>query len=214
MTTKFLSEIDKISRYSFSSSTLTAYSRTWQNFGKFLASYKLALEWPIPAQTIASYIVRLCLSNLKLSTIRSQLSALSYQHKICSLNDNTNSYIVKRLVSIKKGYNSEQYKLHPIGKVLLQKMLKILEQTLGNSYKGSFYKALFLFAYYACLRAGEIVVSNSKVHTLHFENLSFMDKGSLALRMQIFKHCSEPVTLMIFKLPTEPYCPVIAIANY
>ena len=93
-------------------------------------------------------------------------------------------------------------------------MLRILEQTLGNSYKGSLYKALLLLAYYACLRAGEIVVSNSKVHTLNFENLSFMDKGSLAIQMQTFKHCSEPVTLMLSKLPTEPYCPVIANENY
>lgn len=199
-----------------SPSTRLSYANTWQNFENFLSSFNYSSNLPIDEHMIGIYITHLWRSNLKPSTIRTYMSAISYFHKINGKNDPTNSYFVKQIL---KGANrcniNSSKRLKPFSKTIMEQVLPVIDTLYESRYEQCLYKSLISLSYYACLRAGEAVISNSQTHTLHIDNVTIDSKNSINLKFRSYKHCISPTTkFIIHSLPDNITCPVKNLSNY
>ena len=65
------------------------------------------------------------------------------------------------------------------------------QEIAGNNYTHSLYRCIFLLlSFYACLRAGETVVSASNKHTLKLANVNCCGDSYL-ITLESFKHCKK-----------------------
>lgn len=172
----------------------------------------MRLILPLDVSTINLYIAHLARSNYSYSTIKSHISALSFQHKARNLADNTNSYIVKRTVLGTKGKLQSQ-RIKPISRDLLHKCVKTIDKILYDPHYIAMYKSLFTLAYYACLRAGEAVDSNGTRHTITYSNTIIADT-KVTLKLDTYKHSKDQATCVLTALPSLEYCPVKLLRNY
>ena len=86
-----------------------------------------------------------------------------------------------------------------------------------GQFSSTLYKALFLTAYYACLRAGEAVAVPNSNHTLQINQISFPQTASgqiLRIKFLTFKHSTSSVTLDFASMPDSFICPVQSLKNY
>ena len=197
-------------------STRLSYVNTWQNFEKFSMAFNYCTRLPINAHIIALYITHLWRSNLKPSTIRTYLSAISYFHKINEQEDPTNSYFVKQVLKGATRSNKLVSKqLKPFSKTLLLRVFNNIEKLYAFRYEQYLYKALLSLSYYACLRAGEAVISNSDNHTLHLDNIDIVSNNSITLKFKSYKHCNSPTTKFIINPASNTIiCPVKNLSNF
>ena len=101
----------------------------------------------------------------------------------------------------------------PITSDILRKILLANKEIAGNTYTHALYQCVFLLAFHACLRAGEIVVSASNKHTLKLANINNRGDSHL-LTMDSFKHSKKPVTLALRPQLNSRFCPVSAMNHY
>ena len=122
---------------------------------------------------------------LKLSTIRTYLSAITFKNKLHGFQEPCSQFFVQKcLQGIKKlqDTNTKSYPINirlPITKLVLHDIIRAIPITTKNRSERILYKALFLFTYYACLRVGEAVISNNDKNTLRNNQLSMIrNQGS------------------------------------
>lgn len=170
---------------------------------------------PMQTHSVALYIAHLWRSKSKLSTIRSKLSAISYFHNIKDMKDPCKSYMIKQIL---KGTGrclpTSKPKLLPITKPLLHNMIQCMQTEIASAYDRHLYKALFIFAYYCCLRAGEAVASNTKEHTIKVEQIEFVGE-QLHLTFLSYKHSIDITPIFsISKLSSPQFCPIELLKQY
>ena len=122
---------------------------------------------PVPQHIVAMFIVNLHQRGLKASTIRTYVTAISFVHKIKQLTDTTAGFLINKtmqeITNINKQSSAPSRK--PITNDLLHQINDTIPYTQPNHYFISLVKALFLLSYYACMRAGEAVMSSHDQHT-------------------------------------------------
>lgn len=196
-------------------STRLSYVKTWHNFLDFLTNLNYPTKLPIDNHAVGLYITHIWRSNLKPSTIRTYLSAISYFHKIHGQDDPTNSYFVKQVIKGATRQQSPSYKkLKPLSKLILQKVLTVINTIYVTKYQQCLYKALISLSYCACLRAGEAVISTSGAHTLHIDNVKLDSHNSIIFQLKSYKHCISSNTKFIIHSDNTDICPVKHLSNY
>ena len=204
---------------SFRPATLQNYLRCLEKFLVFSLSQHHQSKFPFSPTLIAAFVTHLLKSGLKCSTIRSYLSAISAFHKLLGHSDPTNSYLISRLLktdltSIQKSSTS----LLPLNLNVLKKVIKILPSTVICSYDVILFKSLFLFSYYCCTRACEVVYDPKSLpsHTLKLSDVVICsgNSPSLIVTFRTFKHSTEPVSITLNSCLDSIYCPVRAFFKY
>ena len=87
----------------------------------------------------------------------------------------------------------------------------------SNSYDEAAARAMFLLAYHAALRAGELVHSNTSKHSLKIENVKLLHYSSgvkIVMVLESFKHCQKPARFMLEKNKNANLCPVTALLRF
>ena len=127
--------------------TRLSYMKSWQNFTEFLTSFNCSITLPIDERTVALYITHLWRSDLKPSSIRTYICAISYFHKINRQNDPTASYFVKQVLKgASRNKNWVTRTLKPFTKLILQEVISIVNKLYETKYEQClFKKQLFLF---------------------------------------------------------------------
>lgn len=195
--------------------TRTSYIKTWHNFIDFLAIFNYSNTLPIDEYKIALYITHLYRLKLKPGTIKTYISAIAYFHKINRHEDPTKSYFVKQVIKgTSRRSKGNSYKLKPFTMAMLRQIQSIIGILYNTRHDQCLFKALLSLAYFACLRAGEAVISNSRSHTLHVNNVT-LDNNKITLQFRSYKHCSFSNTKYILNpTPRDDICPVKHLANY
>ena len=149
------------------------------------------------------------------SHARTTLAAIAWFHKIENLRDTTKSFIVTRLLyAIRKGKVLARGK-QPITRDLLYKILDLPAST-QDKYQRIMLRAVFLLAYHACLRIGELCHSGSLTHTIMAEEIYLETQAPqrFIVRMKTFKLSKGPKTIAVPMGRDPLYCPVRALQMY
>ena len=105
----------------------------------------------------------------------------------------------------------------PIKSCLLKALLAGLDFYKTDNFLKCLLKSIFLIMYYACMRVGEISLSNNPKHVLKISNV-FVQKDShfpkIMLKLESFKHSVKPVKLCLPFGLDDNLCPTKALLKY
>ena len=112
--------------------------------------------------------------NLAASTVESYLSVIGYHHKLSNCNDMTQHFIIRKTLNgyqkMRKVNDSRLY----ITPAILQSLIHSLIHTCNSIFLRHMLKAMYLLAFHAFLRIGEITGSTSpQGNCLCVNNITF-----------------------------------------
>lgn len=174
--------------------------------------------FPISVTCLGKFIAYLSQQGFKPASIQTRVAGLSYIHSVLDLPNPAKSNFIKKLLQGSKNLCKTPDNRRPITLVILHKLVDSLAR-LHTKYYAALFKAMFLLAFHALLRAGEITTrGDSWGHTTLRENVQFTIKEkvikSLSVTLPHFKHSKHPTTLYLKLSKLKKYCPVRALWFY
>lgn len=174
----------------------------------------------ITLEHIIMFVSHLYAEKLSPNTITSYLASLSYILKLNGLPDFPSHFLVSKMLSGAQRLSAKPDTRYPITVTVLKQIVDALKHVAYSFQQHILFRAMFLLAFHAFLRVGEITSRNDKnAHLLQFSDIKFSrvrGKDSLVLTMSSYKHnvSKQPVSLEIFPILNSLYCPVMAIKKY
>ena len=207
---------------SLAGSSCSTYARARTFLGKFYNdTFHQTLQFPVSIQHMLLFIAYCFSHGLASGTVTTYLSAISYEHKIRQFQDPTESFIVKKCL---KGYqklkSSNDVRL-PITPEILYKLVQSLQHVSNSYFLRILFKAMYLLAFHAFLRIGEITAKSHSdgSATLNTNDVDFKySLGTLQgveIQFKNFKHCKEAKTLYVSCCNHHiDQCPVHSLLAY
>ena len=195
------------------------YSRAMALFTEFVfKTLRQTVRLPYESSQIFMFIAHCFNQGLATSTVYTYVSAIGYYHKIQSLPDPTNHFVVKKCL---QGYHNRHHtsdKRLPVTAVILRQLVLSLGHTVPSQYERVLVKAMYLLAFHAFLRVGEITASP---HNLGYENVQFLfdDRRKLTgceVSVVLSKHSNGKSHILQLNCNTAELvlCPVNALFEY
>lgn len=179
--------------------------------------------FPATLEHLTVFIAHCFKANLASATVQSYMSALSYLMQIKGHSDITQHFIIsKTLRGYTKLKRSKDSRL-PITPIILKGLIKSLPHICNSLFLQKMLKAMYLLAFHAFLRVGEITGHPPpKGNCLTMPNIKFHhSKGrppsSIEIHMSQFKHSTGkhiPILLLERSTSQEDLCPVQALWEY
>ena len=201
-------------------SSFKTYCRIWLAFQAFVIFIlNKSMTLPVTSQIVIWYITYLHLSNYSLSSVRSHLAVISFVHKVRSLIDPCNNFIVAKMI---KGYE----KLHPkrapkqiVDNKLMYKLMCIKHMTGWTNADFIIFRAILSLLYHGCMRVGELLVTGRANHHAKFANVYWIKcRGILsAVKVTLLSYKfsrGRPVSIIIPKSRNIAVCPVHHLKSY
>lgn len=171
-------------------------------------------QLPFNQDQINYYIAHLHSKKYKCSTIASHMAALSHHHKISGLQDPTASYkTAKLLTGVRKTQSNPPDARQPITQKILQGLIAALHPNTSSQYDRYLYASLFSLMYYACLRASEVLYTDTPQHMLHMSHL-VTHTNSYQLCFKSYKHSTSDRNVLYIVPTGKSDCPVFHLSNY
>ena len=206
--------------------TNSIYARQWRSFTSFVDKEFRGLH-PLDASGyhVASYVAY-CYITFRIapSTIRSHVSVISLAHKCHDRPDLASHPLVKKaLIGVgklaRKATSQSQIKqttkLKPITLPQLDRFVQHLDLA---TFDGALLAAMFILAFRAGLRCGELVYAAKGKHTLSRDAVRIVTAGGralVALTFTTYKHSGEQEPFILHVPATnDNVCPVAAVARY
>lgn len=176
---------------------------------------------PTTVGTLVYFIAHLHQQHMATATISTYVAAIGYINRLAGHSDPTRYFVVKKLLTaIQRGSYSPDSRL-PITPTILKKLVESLPHTAKSQYQVGMLKAMYLLAFHAFLRVGEMALNKSKSHVLQFSDVQIFMSGNMPASMEItfrsFKgnYNIRPVILAIQAKKNErSTCPVAAVHQY
>lgn len=170
---------------------------------------------PALLSQISLFIIHLANTGITTSTIRTYLSAISFVHKMQNLQDPTTAFIIsKTLQGIKNLHTSTSLPRLPITKDILHTLLRTLPYAVPSQQDHTLWRAIFLFTYHACLRAGEVTLSRNPANVLKFHQV-VLHNTHFTIQFYNYKHSQHATPLLTIQAqPPGSPCPVQALRQY
>ncbi|XP_069110074.1 uncharacterized protein [Argopecten irradians] len=203
--------------------TRKTYGRAYQLFQKFLIDNNHnATIIPSNVGMLAYFIAHLCEIGLASSTISTYIAAIGFLNKMSGHSDPTQSFIIKKLLTGVQRVSSRADSRLPITPSILEKLVSSLPHVCQTHYQMSLLRAMYLLAFHALLRVGEMAVNKSASHVLQLQDaqLSLKPNGcpsALEITFRSFKghYNIRPITLLFQSKPhTAATCPVVALHEF
>lgn len=194
-----------------------AYKRaiaSYTNFSK--KHFPTCSVFPASTGVLAAFIASRFSQNYAPATLMTYMSALSYIHKLADMADPTQHFVIKKLLAGAQKLAGKPDTRLPITPSVLYKIVDATNFIVSSDYVHRMLKSMFLLAFHAFLRIGEMTVhSRSKSESVvQLTDVSISNSG-LTLVMCHFKHntSGRPITLSISRTNDE-YCPVLALSRF
>lgn len=202
-----------------SKNSLAQYRNKWFALKRFMADSVHLTSPPYPPQAMCMFFALLYNDGLGISTIRSYASAAAYYHKLLGYADPTKTFRVKTVIAgIGRKRPPASPARRPITKAVLKSIVSNCKFSTESRYSELLFRALFLFTYHACLRAGETVFSNHANHVLDISQVVFVHDNPARYNIcfKTFKHCpSLHSTNFVLRGAKQPeFCPVKSLSEY
>ena len=177
---------------------------------------------PVDSNIIATFVAHLTSCKFAPSTIISNVSAVSFVHKISGWSDPANTFLIKKLLTGAKNLcNSVDGRL-PITAEILHKLIKAIPLVIESLYIQIALKTMFTLAFFGLLRIAEIATKNftknARSLVVQLSDVQLVKKNGgkvLAITLLNFKHnkSRRPVTLELQKQARD-ICPVTLMGQY
>ncbi len=171
---------------------------------------------PVPVNIVCLFVTYLHVYiQLGSATIATYLSAISFLHKINQMSDPCTNFVVHKLqqACAKRSSATSPGRL-PITLPLLHKLLSALPLVQPILFRQILFKAMFLIAFHACCRVGELTKSGQAQHWLKLHDISFANQ-SVTVTSTSYKHCKPGYVPKITVHATgNQYCPVMALKAF
>ena len=204
-------------------SSKEAYNRAYKQFLLFVKS-KFPLA-PSPTKSIDTehvvlYIAHCYQKGLAPSSVNTQISAISFINKLAGGPGISNDFVIRKVLQgYEKARKSTDRRL-PITPLILKQLIESVAFTCNSNFCRILIKAMYLLAFHAFLRIGEITGSKGKMkNSILRENLTFVgqpEPSALHLTLINFKHSAGKHTpTFVIKASEQPnLCPVRAMKEY
>ena len=194
--------------------TKKVYKHAWNNWWEFMAStFKVrphVLELPLDPSLVALFIGYLANKELKASTMSTHLSALSYIHKIFNVDTVTSLPFIQNITRFYHRMSKHSDTRLPITIPLLVQLVTSLPHVCKSAYMITLL-SMYLTAFFACLRIGEITSrGQNKQSLIQFNNLS-LNETSFQLHFYEFKHNLGKYHRVQVIKQDIPICPIQAM---
>ena len=192
-------------------STVHCYNSTLIQFQQFLSSLDSRYKGlPANPGQVILFIAELYKQGLSSSTIFSKMSAITYYHKLSSLPDPMEHFLVKKCLAGVRHLASTSDSRLPITITMLQSMLGAAFKVVSSDYYIKLFRAMMVLSFFALLRPGEVTASNNN---LLFQNIVLTQQQISVTFMTYKHHKGKPVTLIVPSRNGTP-CPVQILAEY
>lgn len=203
---------------SLAQSTRNSYRKSWDLFLQLSPSSNVL---PLNYIALCNFIAALFNNNYSPSSIASHVSAISYVHKILALPDPSQSFMVRKMLRGCQNLARPGDSRLPITADILKKLISALDSIVHNMNFRLITRTVFLLAFHAFMRLGELVVRKpSKVHSvLQRSDITFLSSpgtGGVQITLRNFKYNHEKTPVIIFlQANADPrYCPVASLLHY
>ena len=192
------------------------YQCSFQSFINFRKEFGLRNIWPVPVSDLV-YIAHMFKSNASPSTITSYMSGISFFHKINDLEDNTQKFVIRKLL---EGFKRSKCVLKdtrmPITRPLLVKILLTLPTICKSSYEASLFAAAFTLAFHGFMRVGELTWDkNNPSHTIQVHNIIVcVNYVEVYIASSKTDQLGRGTTLCIPSQENQVVCPVVCFKKY
>ena len=214
-------EIGNLINMSMAAGSWKTYGTAVCSFNNFRKLYRLDLIWLAPLDSLAQFIAYLSHKGMSASTVATYISGLSHCHKLNDLQDNTQSFIIKKLLEgMRRKYPQRTDIMAPIFIQLLKHLILALRRVCGSNYESLVFSTAFSIAYFGMLRVSEIAVnsrSDESGHALNLDDVSFSENcNTLHIRLLSSKTDQKhrSVTLFVSKQPDSDLCPVRLLQSF
>ncbi|XP_062613384.1 uncharacterized protein LOC134275160 [Saccostrea cucullata] len=196
-------EANRLIQGSLSANTYKAYQGALTNFKKILNNSGTTLYFPIPVDHLLNFIAHLSISGTAYRTAALYISALSYIHKLRGIQDNTQSFIVKKaLQGLHKKRGIAVDSRIPLTVSILEHVVSALPSVCRSSYEAVLFSTLFSIAYHGLLRVSEVL-------NIHRAHITFTrSKVSILIPRSKTDQMGNTTTLHISKQSNLVICPV------
>lgn len=197
----------KLLQSSLLPATKKAYARSWKLLLQFHQSSNNSISFPFSPIIISNFIGHLHAQGFSPSSIASHCSAVSFVPKLLNSTDPCQSLLVKKML---KGSRLAAKDLAPDSRLpitfnILSNLVKQLKFSVLDPDIRAMLKSLFLVAYYAFMRLGELVPkSKSEVDkVVQVTDISFDSEKSMIITLRHHKtHDSNCLPPCISMQPT------------
>ena len=150
------------------------------------------------------------------SSITSALSAVSYIHKMHNLNDPTATFVVRKLLHGAAKLRPSCDQRAPVTKVILHDLVRSAPHISICYYNGVLISAMYLLAFHAFLRIGEIAVTSTAQSSCVLQlNQISLSSDKCTVVFHSYKHYQgPPVYLVIPAHADSSFCPIKAVRAY
>ena len=165
------------------------------------------------------YIAFCYRQNLAASTTKTHIAALSFTFKLGNYQDLTQHFLVKKqLVGFTKLNPSVDARL-PITRSILKKLIEVLPHISNSTFIRTMLHAMFLLAFYAFLRIGEMTKTGSaKQHFIVAKHVKYIRTDQLEKCIELTiphcKHSNKSVTILIRDNPSKILCPMLPADDF
>ncbi|XP_061191681.1 uncharacterized protein LOC133199882 [Saccostrea echinata] len=206
---------------SLSQDSLNSYKNIFSRYKDFIKLHIHPNQNPLPPSLdhlllCIAYCYR---QNLAASTTKTHISALSFTFKLGNYQDLTQHFLVKKqLLGFNKLSPSTDTRL-PITRSILTKLIHVLPHISNSAFIRIMLHSMFLLAFYAFLRIGELTKTGSvKQHYILAKHLKFItndqSENCIELTIPHGKHSNKSAILQIPQNPNELLCPYKACKKF
>lgn len=204
-------------------STLNTYVRAFRLLQSFMSSaFPGDPCLPTSIDTLAYFIAFLYHNKLASATITTYIAGIGYINQLQGHYNHAKNFIIKKLLaSVKRGaYRPDARR--PISLFILRRIVQAISIHADSAFQHSLLKAMYLLAFYAFLRVGEMAQSKVSAHVLQFRDIQFFRNSRfqlvcLELTFHSFKH-NYNIRPIVLSLPANllntAFCPVHVLYQY
>ena len=211
--------VNEIIKQALAPSSKTVYSRAWKHFSQCMNTLQIPFkgydDLPLSVENIMLYIGYLHKKGYAPSTIITNISAISYVHKICDVPDPTQKFFIQKLLCGALKVSPRSDPRLPITDFILDRLMSSLDNTVDNPYLRSLFKAMYTISFFGLMIIGEIT-ANTLVDVKLFLDQVQLFPNHIVLTISNFKHntSKKPIELVLVKQKNVNICPVFALRNY
>lgn len=179
------------------------------------------LPFPVKPPSLISFICHLHNTSYAPSTILTFISAISFVNKLYNAHDPRQNFLINKMLEGAKKIGHTPDCRQPITLNILHKIIAAVPIIQHSTHNIALYKAMFLTAFHAFLRVGEITVrslNDQHSHTLQVSDCQVLFKGtqvaSVQLTLKTWKHSKGQPCFISVPANHSTNCPANAIHQY
>jgi hypothetical protein len=139
-----------------------SYFKTFQHFEQFCSNSMQSSALPAPPASVLLYVAHLYQSGYASSSIHRTVSIIAFYHKLYQVTDPTSSFLVKKVLAGVAKYIPSRDLRSPITPCLPRSLVNSCPFVAKSSYNSLLVSAMYLLAFHAFLRIGEILSNSTK----------------------------------------------------